>query len=260
MTSIHVHASTLAGLVGRHPHVKQYEAFETLWSRVDACTFIEAHVRNNLQTPAQRKHERSANVVEIVHAAIISGGRTYTSLASNVDPETRRDVQEAIFTRHGIDRESEVLSTVRRITNLDIVRDNAYRKKYIGTLRDGTSHVFIGGRVDGLTRCGRVIVEVKSRVHKLFMSPLEYERIQVQAYLALFPRASHAILAESMAESAINIMKIERDDALWTELVAQTMRLLNCLMHMVRDRDLQDSYLRSKQRRAFLQRYLTDNN
>lgn len=266
MKALHVHASTLAGLLGRHPYCKRHESFDTLWNRIDPRSFAEAHVRNFLMTPDQQKDRLASRIPEVAQAMTlqdIGAVATLTTPLVNdtvLTKEEKRDalasIQRSVYTNYGIARELETLETVRRITKLDLVDGNtSYYKARIGSLK--TLDIFVGGKIDAISKDGTVVIEIKNRIKKLFMKVPEYENIQVQAYLALFPKATHALLVESLnSVPSINIMHVERDTSFWTLLCRETCSTLSLLLQMVEDHSLQDAYLTSKQRSAFLQRRL----
>jgi hypothetical protein len=60
-----------------------------------------------------------------------------------------------------------------------------------------------------------ILVEVKSRMKKLFKEIREYENVQVQAYFQMLPgNIRNAKLIEQY-QGETNEMNIERDDDLW---------------------------------------------
>lgn len=268
MKTVHVHASAIAGLIGRHTYCKRYESFEKLWERIDPSSYREAYVRNAQITPQEKIDTLMARVAPEIPNLITRPAHTAASLATIIknNPEVAsedindvmHEVQSRVYTQYGIQRESSTLETVRVITKLDLVAGNdVYHKCRIGVLDDGTE-IYLGGKIDAITRDGTVVIEIKNRINRLFFSVPHYERIQVQAYLSLFPKASHALLVESLNGPApeINIMRVDRDDTYWTQVCQETCATLDLVMRMCTDRSLQDAYLNTKQRSAFLRRRL----
>ena len=266
---MHLHASALAGFVGRHPYCKRFESFEKLWNRVDPVSFARAHARNSLNTPEEKHRALTLKTPALGEAAssravdrpvdAVAALTTHVhadeSLTADEKREACREIQSSLFTTFGTEQEESALESVRRVTGLDIISgDDVYYKVPLDT----TGSVVLGGKIDGLTRDGMQVIEIKNRVRRLFFTAPEYERIQVLAYLALLPKSTHALLVETLRTPdepvALNIIRVPRDDQLWGTVCEEARDMVKVLRRMLVDDDLQNRYLASKQRSAFLRR------
>lgn len=276
--TICLHASTFAAFIGKHPYTKHHEAFEATWKRYSPHTYLEALARHGRQTKEQRLDALRTQVPEIdttlrLAKSFASTSSTSTDVHKRSDvlrqdlPELSSDdaklVQEELrktmFTSYGTTKEDGVLSVLATEMGMEFATDE--NVLYACTIESPTGTRWkLVGRIDGMTKDGQTILEVKNRMRRLFMKAVEYERIQVECYLRMIQTTRSAMLVESMtnegAPKILNIITIDRDDALWEECCRRANILTTFLENLVDDVTLQDSYMTCKQPSAFLKSLL----
>jgi hypothetical protein len=273
MTTITLHASSFAGFIGKHPYVKHHEAFEKTWQRISPDTYMEAMRRHDRTTDQQRLEILRAKIPEIevsLHAAETShpaSSKVAAELADEIKHDVKtipnltpqevdlvnNEIRKQVCTRYGTDQERSVIDLLNDEMGMDVVPDETtYARRY--TTPNGIPWKLVG-KIDGHTVDAKTVVEVKNRVNRLFMHATEYERIQVECYLRLIDVAERALLVESLSGSScktLNIIPIEKDDALWAEWYRVAETYVDYLHRMIDDVSLQDTYLDSKRPSAFL--------
>jgi hypothetical protein len=152
-------------------------------------------------------------------------------------------------TFHGERREDQVLQLINRMVGdgtLGITGGQPFVKTdellscTIGHLGVPVVPVVLQGRVDGIARYGTVgtphLLEIKTRVHKLFRHARPFERAQCMAYLALVPDARSCLLAEALFARGIpdiNVNRVPRDDDAWIEMREALVHRAAVLKHVV---------------------------
>ena len=261
MTSpIIVNASNLAALIGRHPYTKRLDAFMTAWKSTDKTSYLAAHKRNHTLTVEQeRRRIREASkflqddpstdtLLKSLRAP--NNARTFSSMASDVHASTiAEETRRLAYTRHGEEKEELIVDRVRKVLpEYDFVRHESMLRTCIGYTPNGRP-VVLQGKIDGLSAGGDVVLECKTRVHKLFMSIRDYERIQVEAYLQLRPSASKALLVEAVFNvgpvPTINLMFVERSETA-NEWLPLAVAMGEVIERVLDDPVLQDAIVSTK--------------
>ena len=276
-----VYASQAAACIGENRYKKIAEAVETFWSRADSESYRRAMRRNDLMTndeiveKVEQRHPAVAKLLTIAsreehtstevsekYAKLSSDFEKYAGdhrfpgeIAAMVDDALRKSA----YTSYGNVAESEVFKYIRDVLKVDIVDDSTFYNQPLGevTTPYGTFKYFIGGKIDGITRDGKTLVEIKNRVNRLFGRPPVYENIQVQTYLHLLD-IDKAFLVEclkskngtSISEN-VNCISINRDRAYFEmEVIPKIEGFVNLIVHLIHDEALQDKFVTSKRRNA----------
>lgn len=271
MTSkVHIHASELAALIGDHPYVKRHEAFEKLWRRSHPISYHEALQRNDLHThdeivdaiackdPVVKKHldEASKELRDTSTGAAMSVATHAACIPDSLNASEKKiiakELKTRISTQYGITHEKPVLEILKKEFGYDVVPgDGRYYKLDTG------NNVIIGGKIDAITEDGKLVIEIKNRMNRLFMQPTTYETIQVQCYVHLIPTAERALLVEALANdttTSINIIPIAKDDVAWSLYIEKAHAVARVLEVMVSCPDIQGAYFQSSRRSSFLQK------
>lgn len=280
--SITLHASSFAAFIGKHPYTKQHEVFEKTWQRASPATYSAALQRHRRVTDQERLEALRSKIPEVdvtLHAAemnICTSARVVTdsrdTLTKELGGETvltleekklvSDEIRKQLFTRYGTAQERSVLDILVDEMGMELSpedTDAAYTKLFVTA--NGTPWKLVG-KIDACTSDKTTVIEVKNRVRRLFMHATEYERIQVECYLRLVETAERALLVESLSADGdgrtLNIIPLEKDDALWGEWHRIAGMYVEYLHRMIRDPSLQDSYFRSKRPSAFLRKVLDE--
>jgi hypothetical protein len=143
-------------------------------------------------------------------------------------------VREVLFTTHGTRTEASIREATTR--DLDEKRpqgsapsirvDAAFRTGAQPWLVIDDTHVYLGGKTDGLHEDGRVY-EFKARTRRFLGTP-EYERIQMMAYLSMLDVQEGVLVESYMGERREHPMPF--DDALWATVTAAATQFLEDLL------------------------------
>jgi len=262
LTPVIINASNVAALIGKHPFTKRMDAFLSCWKSTDRASYLAAHKRNDRLTIEQeRRRIREASkflrddpstetLLKSIHAP--SAAHTFSSMAADV--ETSKIAEEArrlAYTRHGEEKEMAIIDRVRQVMpEHDFVTCDRMLRKEIGATQHGRP-IVLQGRVDGVSSDGRVVLECKTRVHKLFLTMREYERLQVESYLLLMPSAESAVLVEAVFNvgpvPSINLISVDRPST-EIEWLPLALAMGDVVDRVLTDPGLQDSIVAASSR------------
>ena len=219
-----LYASKLAGAAGMHRFVDRgelraellralgragFDAYRTADERArDALVALAPEARLELERQVGASHADARASVQAAERAVAV---VSASAAASDRALLAQHVRSAVFTRHGTEREADVLAACGAVApapGFVTSADPAF------VLSDGTA-VHVGGRTDG--RRGEELVEVKTRQRRLLGVPL-YERVQLHAYMFALGHRRATLVEAYLGERAEHV--VEFDDALWREACA----------------------------------------
>lgn len=276
-----IYASQAAACINENKYKKIADAVETFWHRADAESYNNAMARNNILTDDEivdkvgKTHPKIAKLLQVASKEEESStdvaekysklskeferyaGDNYISndIASVVDDAIRKTA----YTTYGNAAEHSVFKYIRDVLKIEIVEDPSFYKDAIGTVETkyGSFEYFIGGKIDGVTKDRKILVEIKNRVNRLFGKLPSYEMIQVQTYLHLL-NLDKAFLVECLRSKEgnvvadnVNCITVNRDRAYFEiEILPRLEGFVNFVVHLIHDEKLQDKFLLSKRRNA----------
>ncbi len=267
-----LNASNLAGLIGHHPFQTRQDAFMAAWKSSDKSSYFRAHNRNNIPTiedERRKVREASKFIQETMETspekmlrATFHQPDAPCFVSSSTEVESKQIAEEArrlAYTSHGDAKEDAIVARVNEVLGMRFVKTDTMLRAQFGTTSAGTD-VILQGKIDGRSDDGHVVLECKTRVHKLFMQLREYEQIQVEAYLHLIPEVRRAILVEAIFNvglvPSINIIDIERNTGMeWKPLA---LAMADVLDRVIRDETLQDSLVTCRNKGVFLRALLRE--
>jgi hypothetical protein len=175
-------------------------------------------------------------------------------------------IRKTTYTTYGNAQESKVFDYVRGTLGIDVVEDPSFYKSQAGVIENeyGSFPWFIGGKIDGITKDRKTLVEIKNRVNRLFRIIPQYESIQVQMYLQLLG-LEKAILVEclktkehSVLHEDVNVISVNRNSANWEADIAPRLEgFVDFVIKLIHDEELQNKYLKSKRRSAIASSHIT---
>lgn len=199
--SVCIHASELAACIGQNPYKPRAEllneyarryggkdvvatlppsAQETAdaalkaWREADPAAYAKC-IEHISATPLNTPGDVGACVQRALEAV-----SSTSALPDNVTPVLQELVRSSVFTRYGTEQEDGVRLRLPQATE----KTDKYVKRRVG-LVDGIE-VFVGGKCDGIAddgAGGKKVVEIKNRVKRLFKRVVDYERVQLLAYM-----------------------------------------------------------------------------
>ena len=206
-----INASNVAAFIGKNPYVTKREGILAAWRSSDIESYKSLFQRNNIITPeakkSQLRKEKSDTIKMTIDAwkespasAFTWKRDTYRELHTQPAEEyttVNKMVMEMVACDIGTENEHVILDRVNRVLGLSL---KPRYDKIQRTFEYDGHEVVVQGYVDadGHLPCGgHVIMEIKTRMYKLFKKVKEYESIQVETYvwLANSPRCK-AYLAE----------------------------------------------------------------
>ena len=243
MSDIVVFASHLAKYTGRNPFVGFDETVETFWGTnprlaeecgVKLAPKSETHVESfvNTMTPSEREDlaekigasapSREA-LVECVQKRFVQ-----PSVSADTNTESKQTVnllpsdcgianaaEKDSRIQRGIARENVTLDKLAQEHGCTVKeRNTVCYKATIGN--HGSRRILLIGRIDGMKEDGS-IVEVKYRRSRLFRRLVEYEKVQLHAYMHLCSNDC-ALLREQYDATSHEII-VRYDAAFWEECV-----------------------------------------
>jgi len=226
---VSIPVSEVAACVGKNAFKPSSEVFKSLWKRYSPktftgeteidkqvaafarCTPLEQNVMLDTvsyqATDAQDAQHRLNNAIGII-----------TNSASINDDDKAKVLallQNQVNTNHGTKTEDKIVETVAIEQGIKFKRSDELYKLPLGRI-DGTDYV-VRGKIDRLQEENgeMILVEVKTRMNKLFKEVRDYEYIQVQMYLQMLPgNIRKAKLIEQYMDQNESHW-IDRDDDLW---------------------------------------------
>lgn len=252
---IRLNASNLAALLGKNPYVSRADAFLSAWRSTDRRGYEDAHARNSIQSIEDRRREIAAlpAVSTVVDASALAVRRDFSTLTNEERDEARR----LVYTRLGDERERSVLATLNTLfPEARYAECDTFFSKTVG--RHAGHEIVLQGKIDARSADGQVVVECKTRMHRLALKVREYERLQVLAYLEL-TGARSALLVEAhfppgAARPDINVDTI-RPDSAWLDHALLAGR---AVARLVDDPAMQDEFMLSAAKTDVIRRLVVE--
>lgn len=278
-----VYASQGATAIGCNKHKKMCDAVETFWERAHLESYRDALKRNSVMTSEEivckleKIHPKLTAILTKASKAEESStdvARKYTKLSSEFNQYANANyishefysvvddaIRKSTYTSYGNSQESNVFDYVRGTLKIDVVEDPSFYKVRVGTIVNefGSFPWFIGGKIDGITRDRKTVVEIKNRVNRLFRTIPDYEAVQIQMYMELL-NIDKAILVECLktkescvVDEHVNVISVNRDVEKWEkEILPRLEGFVDFVIRIIHDTNLQDKYMQSKRKTSMI--------
>jgi hypothetical protein len=232
---VSIPASEVAAAIGMNPYKPPDEVFTNLWNKWSPETFIgQTKIAEQFEALSRLSPDKQ-DLMQAASKTVVKDAKEATQLLSNATSIIERSADIAnddkekviellktqISTGHGTRTEDKVVEKVSRDEGITFQRDTElYSVPIIHFDEDDASgrEFVVRGKIDRLQvdEDGElVLVEVKSRMKRLFHEVREYEWVQVQCYLQMLPQQIRkAKLIEQYLEDTAT-HEIERDDDFW---------------------------------------------
>ena len=261
--------SQLATCLGLDKYRGVDDALEAVWKRLDPASLTSAYRRCSRTSHADQMRAAISQDVDIVGAV-----RTFASSVSVADSEdtqrmanglaneygakygentrqVQQEIRSSIYTTYGTAFEPKVFNALngRNTFGVEIVKDNRFHSLSMGVV-DGV-HWYIGGRIDAAFVDGSAIVEIKTRVYRLFRCIRPHDMMQVQAYMQLLG-VDRGYLVECFHRQSdldLCVLAAYRDDSTWESFVRPRLTaFIRVLLSLLRDTARQDALVTSDRR------------
>jgi hypothetical protein len=134
----------------------------------------------------------------------------------------QKHVQREIYTGHGIRSEAPMIQVYASRFERQVREDTRFLVKPLPLLAC-KRQILIGGRVDGIASCDGedILVEVKTRMKRLFPQTPLYEQVQTQTLLEILGlqrgELVQCLRGASRGEIEMNVLPFSKDNVLWNE-------------------------------------------
>lgn len=161
-----------------------------------------------------------------LHAEIDKRG----DITPQVAREAKRIVSSRLACSFGVTKEAQVVKDL----GIEHNNDKAFYM-HCGEVRDLKWGIV--GRVDGFS--GGRLVEVKTRKARLFRKVRDYERVQLEIYMRMTDVHDCVLIENVTNETGTHMAehRVQRDDELWSVIVAECDTFFRRLDKLVSDRD-----------------------
>jgi len=246
-----INASNIASLLGRNTYSSLAEAYLAAWKSSDKVSYKTAHTRNCILTKDELIEETLRKIPDAKSRGLDRS--IPRPLFVNEDEKPRPD--DTKITKKHVDIARYLYNTTRGIAKEDVILSKIqdilpeYGFDKLDTLlQKQVGGAVLQGKVDGISNAGDCILEIKTRMHKLFMKPREYELYQVALYFILLERAENAFLVEAYFRSRepdLNFIEIRRHDVQdkIDEILTNITDISSILSKLISDAAIQDTFL-----------------
>jgi len=186
----------------------QSEAFSRM-PEAEKAAFVEASIFQ--AKDANEVQMTISNAEKVISSSL--------KIAAEDKPKLLEMLKTQVNTGHGIRTEDKVVEKVAKETGVAFERDDTMYVIPLCVI--GETKFFLRGKIDRIQEENGelVLVEVKSRVKKLFKQLRNYEEVQVQTYLRMLPgNIKRAKLIEECNGESYTI-EIERNEELWSKTI-----------------------------------------
>jgi hypothetical protein len=272
-----INASNLAAFIGKNPYTTRSDAFLMAWKSSNKSSYYNAHKRNNIQTPEEERRlvreaskfiqdERPEDMLKVNFSN--SNNSVFSSMSADIESvKIAEEARRIAYTSHGEAKEQSIIDRVNEtVPGVKFVPCDQTFRQDLGRSSLG-ERIVLQGKIDAISSDGKVVLECKTRVHKLFMEVRPYERLQVLAYLTLVPTAERAYLVEGIFNCgkipSINVLTINgnREDVQnndindWKIIALATADALDTI---IRNETYQDAFLKCSNRTAYIKRLVRE--
>lgn len=242
-----IYASELAGCVGMHRYVAPTDVALKVFQRSAPDLYAAAHARSGVAVPLSDT-TRAAMSIEAVHMTgkvkelirapvkeLDTGMSQIIENAAVSDPGFADDLKTFVYTERGKIGEKAVVDDFERQHDDKFTErnDKFFKKKY--ALNDHV--VIMGGRVDGLSKEGRLI-EVKNRQRRFFQNVPLYEQVQIMCYQVLTGAKECELIQCFDGESRVTVVPF--DEKLWEDVETAMLSFADKMFSLLGDNDKQD--------------------
>ena len=232
---VSIPASEVAAAIGMNPYKPPDEVFMNLWNKWSPETFTGQTKMLEQFDALSRLSPDKRDLMQAASKTVTSDAKEATQLLKNAtsiiekSPEILDDDKEKLIdllktqisTGHGTRTEDKVVEKISRDEGISFQRDTELYSVPIINFDEGEGsgrEFVVRGKIDRLQvdeNGDLVLVEVKSRMKRLFHEVREYEWVQVQCYLQMLPQQIRKakLIEQYIDETATH--DIERDDEYW---------------------------------------------
>lgn len=216
---------------------EKYKKLTQFSKETDIETISNIALKNKIDISQElQKCTKSTNVNDLS-----SIKKNILNKLDNLSENDKKDITKSITnvtnTKFGIKNEDDITKLYESISGNTIIKDNKYHKIKIHDTEQ--YKVFIGGKIDGINHDRTFIIEVKNRIHKLFYTLKNYEKVQIMCYMYLFScKKGHLVEAYKTKEAPlINIIEVDYDEIYMNEILNKIISFATFFCDFITDHD-----------------------
>lgn len=249
-----------------------FQVFYDVWKRTNPEQVAQIERELNVLTPEEQTIEiiKESGATDIALTALEKGStiecgaeltKVTTELSKDIKqlPNVKEEVKDVLIDtlKSELQKDYGSRTEVKAIQHYETkekesVRDNnnKFYKLELGRIDD--TDIYVGGRIDGLNKRGRV-VEVKNRMKRFFNPLPKYDIAQLQTYLQILDcqegeLVEHLRKKEKDLELETHTTIVKRDEKLWsTKLKPILLDFASKLKILMEDTTLQKRFLQEEE-------------
>ena len=210
--NILIYASELSSCIGKNPYKDKSEAIKKTYYRNNGQILREKplEILEKIDETLLYQFDNTLNTNQVINN-IENNNRIIETLNLSQDEKIILNdyMKNSYCTQHGIIQEDKINLNYCRENNLVIKKDNVFHKKLLYT--DDNYNIFLGGKCDGIID-NTCLVEIKTRMYKLFKEIREYEKIQVHSYLFIYNITKAKLIEKYKDEMMEHEIKFDVDE------------------------------------------------
>lgn len=151
-----------------------------------------------------------------------SKNKIFKSL-NNIPKNEKKILKDCLIskvnTNFGIKNENMGLQKYIELSNESVKLFEKFVKKNI--FKTSRFNWYIGGRIDGINESETTVIEIKNRVHKLFYTLRDYEKVQIYAYMFILNKKKSKLVEcfKKKNDCDINVIEVDFDIHFWEKEV-----------------------------------------
>ena len=246
-----------------------FQVFYNVWKRTNPEQVAQIERELNLLTPEEQAIEviKESGATDIAQTALEKGStiesgaeltKVTTELSKDIKqlPNVKEEIKDVLIDtlKSELQKDYGSRTEVKAILHYEtkekervLNTNDRFYKLELGMIDD--TNIYVGGRIDGLNKRGRV-VEVKNRMKRFFNPLPKYDTAQLQTYLQILD-CQEGELVEHLRrkeELETHTTIVKRDEKLWnTKLKPILLDFASKLKVLMDDTTLQKRFLQEEE-------------
>lgn len=268
-TKINLRISEIPSIIGCNPYANIKHIVLRIWEKTNpedyyntSLNLVQKNIIDNSFTKDEdviAHHSRKYNIDFNAQLEACKTAETSQELklnASNIlnavednkkiSKDDKKAIQNSLHqltkTNYGQQQENNAILLYSQIHKLKVINQQKFVKRKIAFSDSYEWH--ITGRIDGI-REDNVLVEIKNRVNKLFMTLKPYENVQLQIYMHLLKmKKGHLVECfKHDQETQMNVIEVDYDSKMWKDIKKKIEIFINFYYLLITTPDIKTLFL-----------------
>jgi len=169
-----------------------------------------------------------------------------TDISPKEKEELSKSLNNVTNTNFGTINETNITKIYENMKKTSIIKDDKFKRKRI--IQRDKFNISIGGKIDGIDPENDTIIEVKNRIHKLFYTLKEYEKVQIMCYIHIFSsKKAHLIEAlKKKDNTTINIIEVNYDETYMNNIIQKLELFGNFFYEFMKNKQMRIEILKNE--------------